>query len=132
MKHIARLLVGLIGTVSVLMALALWFNMEALVPQLGIVPMGTLGRATVRADIAGLFMGIGLMMTMAAWKMSRSWAYGALVLVGSAVAGRLAGVLVDGGSPEIWPPILIEALAILILLWARSIWRMEYPRAEIA
>ena len=124
MKHISRLLVGLIGTVSVLMALALWFNMEAMLPQMGISATGTLGRATVRADIAGLFMGIGLMMTMAAWKMSRSWAFGALVLVGSAIAGRLVGVLVDGGSPEIWPPIIVEAVAILILLWARSIWRV--------
>ena len=132
MKHISRLLVGLIGTVSVLMALALWFNMEAMLPQMGIAPIGALGRATVRADIAGLFMGIGLMMVMAAWKMSRSWAFGALVLVGSAIAGRLVGVLADGGSPEIWPPIIVEAVAILILLWARSIWRMEYPRAEIA
>ena len=123
MKQIARLLVGLIGTASLLMALALWFNMEAFVPQLGIETVSPVGRATVRADIAGLFMGIGIMMVMAAWKSSSAWAYGALVLVGGAIAGRLVGVAADGAGPGIWPPIIVEAVAIAILLWARTVWK---------
>lgn len=123
MKLIARGLVGLVGALSILTALGLWFNMEASLARMGIEPIGLVGRATVRADIAGLFVGIGVMMLMAAWKSSRSWAFGALVLTSGALAGRILSLLIDGSSAESWPPIVVEAVAVSLLLWARSAWK---------
>ena len=123
MKLITRGLVGLVGALSILTALGLWFNMEASVARMGIEPIGLVGRATVRADIAGLFVGIGVMMLMAAWKSSRSWAFGALVLTSGALAGRILSLLIDGSSAESWPPIVVEAVAVSLLLWARSAWK---------
>jgi glycosyltransferase involved in cell wall biosynthesis len=123
MRQIVRLLVGLIGAASLLAALTFWLNMEALLKGFGIEPVGLVGRATVRADMAGLFLTIAVMALMAAWKRSRMWALGALVPIIAAIAGRLVGVMIDGTAPEIWPPIMIEAFGIAVLLWARSVWR---------
>ena len=66
MKTILRALVGLSGLLSILMVLGLWFGMERILPAIGLMTNdlanGLVGRATVRADIAGLFGGMGLAM----------------------------------------------------------------------
>jgi hypothetical protein len=123
MKMAVRILVALMGLVSILMMLNLWLHMGSVTGQLGIAPEGIVGRATVRADIGGLFGGIGVFCLMAAWKQSRMWALGALVLVSVAVLGRFVAVLMDGSGPGVWGPIGVEAVTIAILLWARQAWR---------
>jgi hypothetical protein len=97
--------------------------MEALVAQLGISPTGLVARATVRADIAGLFGSIGLFALMAALRESRAWALGALAMTSVAIVGRLVGVVLDGSGPGVWFPIIVEAVMILLLLAARQFWR---------
>ena len=124
MRHIARLLVGLVGAASLLAGLTFWFNMEALLTDFGIETAGLVGRATVRADMGGLFLTIAVMALMAAWKRSRMWALGALVPLCAAIVGRLIGVVADGAGSGIWPPIMVEAFSIAVLVWARSIWRV--------
>jgi hypothetical protein len=123
MKIVLRILVGFSGVVALLMMLNLWFHMGAVTGALGITTEGLVGRATVRADIGGLFGGIAVFCIMAAWKQSRMWASGALVLVSTAILGRLIGVALDGTGPGVWGPIGVEAVMIAILLWARKVWR---------
>jgi hypothetical protein len=123
MKRISRILVGLLGAVALRMMLNIWFHMGSVTGALGIIPGGLVGRATVRADIGGLFGGIAVFCLMAAWKQSRLWALGALVLVSTAILGRLIGVALDGSGPGVWGPIGVEAVMIFILLWARKVWR---------
>lgn len=122
MKLVQRILVGLIGVLTVLVALRLWFAMDGALSQFGIAPLNLVGRQTVRADMAGLFMSIGVFSLMAAWKQSRTWALGALVVTGAAIAGRLVGVLIDGAGAGVWPPVVIEAVIIAILVWVRRSW----------
>jgi hypothetical protein len=123
MALVQRILVGLIGALSVLTAMRLWFAMDSALTQFGVSPLNQVGRQTVRADMGGLFLGIGLFCVMAAWKQSRTWALGALVVTGAAIAGRLAGVLIDGAGAGVWPPIEVEAVVIAVLLWVRSSWK---------
>ncbi len=122
MRMLPRLLVTLVGLFSVMMALRFWFDMTPVLAQFGVDPQGLVGRATVRADIGGMFMGMGFMALMAAWRENRAWATGMLVMVLSAITGRLLSVLLDGTAPAIWPPIGVEVVMIAILLFARSRW----------
>ena len=123
MKMLVRILVGLSGLVALLMMLNLWFHMGSVTGAMGITTEGILGRASVRADVGGLFGGIGVFSVMAAWKQSRTWALGALVLVALAIAGRFVGVMMDGTGPGVWGPIGVEAFMIALLVWARQAWR---------
>ena len=122
MRNAARLIVAFQGVVALAVALALWFAMDGIVFELGILPLDVTGRATVRADIAGLFAGIGVMALMAAWQQSPHWANAVLVLMAAALAGRGATIVMDGIGPNTWPPMILEAVSILILSWARSVW----------
>ena len=123
MKMLVRILVGLSGLVALLMMLNLWFHMGSVIGAMGITTEGLVGRASVRADVGGLFGGIGVFALMAVWKQSRTWALGALVLVSLAIAGRFVGVVMDGSGPGVWGPIGVEAFTIAILVWARQAWR---------
>jgi hypothetical protein len=126
MKLLARIIVGLIGIASALAALKLWFDMGPVLAQFGIETKNLAGRATVRADIGGLFMGLGVMSMIAAWQQSRIWALRVMVLAGCALAGRLVTVALDGTGPDTWGPVVVEAVAIVILYWARTVWRQAH------
>lgn len=124
MKSLARALVTLSGLASIGVALGLWFGIDALLPKLGLATTdlgaGLVGRATVRADIAGLFGGMGLAMLVAALRQSRAWTNVVLLFVCVAITGRFISLGLDGAPALVMPPIVIEALAILLLLWFRS------------
>jgi hypothetical protein len=124
MKRFARPIVALMGLLSLATALGLWFAMDGLLPQLGIAPndlaSGLVGRATVRADIAGMFGGMGLAMLIAAQRLSRSWTNAVLIFASTAITGRIVSLILDGAPAIVWPPIAIEAIAIAVLLWFRS------------
>ena len=124
MKRLARPIVALMGLASIGMALALWVGMDGVLPRLGIAPndlaSGLVGRATVRADIAGLFGGMGLAMLIAAQRLSRTWTNAVLIFASTAITGRFVSLILDGASAVVWPPIAIEAISIMILLWFRS------------
>lgn len=124
MKMIARGLVGLSGLLSVLTALGLWFGMDRLLPNLGLtindLGDGLVGRATVRADIAGMFGGMGLAMLIAAVRHSRAWTEVVLVFATCAITGRIISLVLDGAPSVVFPPILVEAVAIALLLWFRQ------------
>ncbi len=122
MKWVPRILVGIAALLSMMVALRCWFDMAPVITQFAIIPEGLVGRATVRADIGGMFMGMAVMGIMAAWKESRSWAIGMLVFAICAISGRLIGVIVDGAGPGVWPPIGVELVVIAILLYARVRW----------
>lgn len=124
MKTIIRALVGVSGALSCLMALALWLSMDALLPRMGIqmsdLADGLVGRATVRADIAGLFGGMGLAMLIASLRQSRAWTEAALLFVSIAFTGRLVGLALDGAPAAVIPPIVVEAIAVALLASYRA------------
>ncbi len=123
MRLLARILVGLFGAMSALIALRFWFDMGPLLGQFGIEAKGIVGRATVRADIGGLFMGMGIMMLLAAWQQSRIWALRVMVVGACALMGRFVSVAMDGSGPDTWGPVIVEMVTLAILYWARTVWR---------
>jgi hypothetical protein len=122
MRNAARLIVGFQGICALAVALILWFAMDGALARLGLSVLDVTGRATVRADIGGFFAGLGVMALVAAWKESPTWANAVLGLMAVALAGRCLTLVMDGIGPFTWPPMIIEAVSILILSWARSVW----------
>lgn len=123
MAKTARALVVLMGVISLAMTLGLWVRVEDIMPKIGLAASdlanGLAGRATVRADIAGLFGGMGIALLLAGLRQSRHWANVALLFTSLAITGRFVSLLLDGAAQAIWPPIFIEAAVIAVLLWYR-------------
>jgi hypothetical protein len=124
MVIIPRILVGIAALGSIILALGLWLGQEQVIPALGIATTdlagGLVGRATVRADIAGLFGGMGICMLIAVIRQSVHWVNAVLVFVGVAITGRLIGLVMDGGGDAVIQPIIVEAVTIGLLLWLRA------------
>jgi hypothetical protein len=124
MVIIPRILVGIAALGSLILALGLWLGMEQVIPALGIsttdLAGGLVGRATVRADIAGLFGGMGICMLIAVIRGSVQWVNAVLVFVGVAITGRFVGLMMDGGGNAVIQPIIVEAVTIGLLLWLRA------------
>lgn len=110
-----RVLVGVLGLVSVAMAARIWADPGAVAAQMGLLVNGPLGQATLRADVAGLFAAIGGLSIFGAVKGDGRWLLAPLCLVVAALAGRLLTLVLAGFTPEQAPPILIEVLIALIL-----------------
>jgi hypothetical protein len=122
MKRVAQMLVGLLGLGSVAMALSFWFRLGGMATQFGILPQNLTGLATVRADIAGLFLGMGFIMLIAAVHQSRMWSLAAIIMVSAALAGRFVTMAISGTDAGTWPPVAVEVIGIALLLWARNAW----------
>lgn len=122
MALFSRILVGLIGLLSLFSAAQHWFGIEALVNERGLHAIGDIGRANMRADVGGIFVGIGLFAIMAAWKENRIWLTATILLVSGALLGRFISVAIDGYTPRVGAPILVEAMVIAALALAYWSW----------
>lgn len=115
MRSILRGLIGLIGVLGLLMALRIWMAPAAAAGKLGLVGQGALGEATLRADVAGFFGVAGGLALYAAIRNRASLLTAPLLLIGAALAGRIVTLATSGPAPEAVPPMVVEAVLVLIL-----------------
>jgi hypothetical protein len=122
MLKVTRLTTATIGLLSLTTMFNIWFNTTNAVAPMGIEAGDLITRATARADIAGLFGGIGILALWAAWRTDRAALTGAILLSGMAFAGRWISVLIDGVGAGVWPPIIVEAIVIGLFALAYRTW----------
>jgi hypothetical protein len=122
MDMAARGLIGLIAAFFLINGLGFWFNQEAQNAMFALATANDLGKASIRADFGGFFLAVGIMSAMAAWKRCRWSAAGAALLLGLALVGRGVSLAMDGAVPGFAPPMIVEAVCVAILLWARKLW----------
>jgi len=118
-RTIIRGLVGIAGLLGLLVATRLLLAPEVTGLKLGLTPVGSLGLATIRADVAGFFAVTGGLSLFAAWKNDRALILAPPLLIGAALAGRCLNLAVQGVSPEQVPPMVIEAVLLVLLAFAR-------------
>lgn len=123
MAILVRILVGLVAALFLFIGFGIWFDFDSTVAGLGLVSDNPLGRAAVRADFGALFFGVGGMSAMAAWQRSRTYAFGAMLLLIIALSGRVVSLILEGPAPGGTEPMVVEALGIAILAWAGHQWR---------
>ncbi len=127
MNLAARIVVGLMVLVFGSVGLGFWFSLET--QAVGFALQGAvdganlLGRASVRADFGAFFLTVAVLCGYAAWKRSGAAATGAALMFGLALLGRILSILLEGPAPGGVMPMGVEAVSVLVLLWARSVWK---------
>lgn len=123
----ARVLVGLMVLLFGSMGLGFWFNLETQATQFALQnavdAANLMGRASVRADFGSFFLTVAVLCAYAAWKRCGAAAVGAALLFGIALLGRLVSVALDGPAPGGTFSMVVEAVSVAILLWARKAWK---------
>lgn len=124
-RTIFRILIGVMGLLSLQGAWHHWFNVAGLANERGMKALGDIGQANIRADVGGIFLAIGLLSLIAAWRQSRLWALATIIVVGSALFGRFVSIALDGYSERVMQPITIEAVVLAILLGGYFVWKKK-------
>ncbi|HEX5378717.1 MAG TPA: hypothetical protein VFW47_09080 [Phenylobacterium sp.] len=119
-RPIIRILLGAVGVLAVLLALRIWVNPVAAGAALGVEGRGGLGLATLRADVAGFFGAAGALALAAAVRDDRRLVTAPLVMIGLALTGRLITVALGGLEPAQVPPIVVEAVLVVVLATGRK------------
>jgi len=97
MKTFSRILVSLSALTFLAMGLQLWIAPEQAANLFGIEATRGSGLISLRADLGGLFIGLGLLAGAGAWALRRGGLLASIVMLSAIVAGRTAGWLVAGG-----------------------------------
>jgi len=131
MTTISRILVSLAALTFLAVGLEFWVAPEQAAQQFGIEAIRGVGMINVRADLGGLFIGLGVLCAAGAWTKRRAGLIAATVVLAAVVVGRCVGWLVDGrveiGARELG--IELVGLAALIAL-SRSLGVTPQPSEE--
>ena len=118
MNRALQIIIGVLA--ALLLAQALWMVFD---PQVTVDAMAIeatngnlLGLSTLRADVAGLFLGMGLMLALGLWQRNSTWFLAVAVLMGTIAFGRLVGFVADGVTGTAVTNFVIEIVAIG-LMW---------------
>lgn len=114
MRVVLRLLVGVLGLLGLLIALAVWANPAGPADKFGLDLVGMLGRASMRADFAGFFAGTGGLALAAAVRSDARLLTAPLLLVCVALSGRVLTTALDGFTPDMAAPMIIETVLIIV------------------
>ena len=113
-----RLLIGLVGLLALGVSIRLWTAPAKVGAILGLASEGLAGMATLRADVAGFFAGVGLFSFLAALRGDRILVV-PLTLVGLALAGRLLSAVLLGLPPQQYASVAIEVALVVLFLAGR-------------
>ena len=118
MQRVFRVLVGLLALLFIGYGLIYMFNPTDLAPLMGIEAKDVLGVSTLRADVCGMFLAIGLMLAAGLWRGDTTWFLAAAVLVGAIMLGRIVGIVADGHTRMVVANLVTEVVIVAILLGA--------------
>lgn len=119
---ITRILVAVISVLALLGVSQHWFDLDAVAVERGMQAIGDIGRANLRADVGGLFLGISGLTLFAAVRQHQGAILAATVLLGATLIGRFVSIAIDGYSAAVAPPMIVEAILIAILLFVYRTW----------
>ena len=116
MRTILRGVIGLVGLFNLALGLGFLLAPDKLAPAFHLAPLGTQGLATLRADFPGFFIGVGVFAIVGAWSGQARALVVPMLLLGTALFGRLVSLALDGVTPTAAQPMIAEAV-MLTILW---------------
>ena len=119
---LSRILVAIIGLIALLGVGQHWFDLDAVAVERGMQAIGDIGRANIRADVGGLFLGISALTLFAAIRQHQGAILAAALLLVATLFGRFVSIAIDGYSAPVAPPMMVEAILIAILLFVYRAW----------
>jgi hypothetical protein len=123
MNMTIRILTSVLGVAALLAVAALWLWPDGSAPTFGLTLGGAVARATVRADLAGLFLGLGIFSLLASAYQSADHARTALILTGAVVLGRVVNLAIVGIAPALIPPLGVELVMMAVYYAGMRTWR---------
>ena len=92
---------------------------------MGLVNLAAAGLGTVRADIAGFFIGGGIIQIVAAIRRDPDLVGPGQRLVLLARMGRAITLIIDGPVAAGIPSMGIELVLLVLLLWCKKVWHTQ-------
>lgn len=121
MAGILRILVVGIALVNIAIGLLFLFNPAGAAANFFLIPDGSQGMATLRADFPGFFITGGTFAMIGAVQRDARALLVPMLLLAIAITGRTVSLVADGVGPEALPPMAAEAVMIAVLALARRV-----------
>lgn len=119
MQVILRALLLLSGGFFILYGIGFLLNPVSSGADFGLAPQGTLGLATIRADMTAFFVISGVCLAWGTWSQKSDLLLAAAGLMGIAIIGRVVTLAVNGTHEGWFIPIIVEAVAVTLALVGR-------------
>ncbi len=117
MKTLSRILVSLAAVTLLAVAVLFWTNPGAAARQFGLEAADAAGLVNIRADLGGLFAGLGCLCALGAWTRRRGALAAAAVVLAAVVIGRTLGWMLDAPVPIGGRELAVELGALAALGW---------------
>ncbi|UPT64231.1 MAG: DUF4345 family protein [Hyphomonadaceae bacterium JAD_PAG50586_4] len=121
MKLVLRIVLGLAGLLFIVIGLSFWANPANPAARLGIEAASALGTSSLRADMAAFFGVAGFLTLGAVVRSNARLITAPLLMIAVALTGRIITVIVDGYTPDMMQPMVIEAVLLALLAAGRRL-----------
>ena len=121
MRNLVRGLVGAVGLLGLFLALAFWIHPEQAAAKFGLQTLGSLGLASVRADIGALFGAVGILSLLGAVRNRGDLLLAPMIIIALALAARIFSLVMTGLSQDLIPPMVVEVVLLTILVLGRRV-----------
>lgn len=125
MVMLSRVLLAAMGLLFLVVGAGLWLNTGEAAANMGLVDLAAAGLGTVRADIAGFFIGGGVIQIIAAIRRDPDLLWPVQLLVLLALLGRTVTLILDGPVAAGIPSMGIEIALLVLLLWCKKSWSTQ-------
>jgi hypothetical protein len=115
LQKILRVVIGLFGILFVALAASFLLDPARAAAGLGVGPLAPLGLATLRGDFFAFFAAGGILSLVGAIRNDARFLTAPLLMIGLTLTGRLITVAVSGYDAAMAPPMVIEAVIVLLL-----------------
>ncbi len=115
MRNVVRAVVALVGLFNLVLGLTFLFDPAQAGLRFFLTSLGTQGMATMRADFTAFFVTGASFALVGAWRTWRTPLLVPLLLLGIAITGRVVSLIADGAPHQAFPPMLVEAVMIVVL-----------------
>ncbi|MCZ0945277.1 MAG: DUF4345 family protein [Gammaproteobacteria bacterium] len=118
MNKALQIIIGILAALTLVQALWMAFDPQMTESAMGIEATNgnLLGLSSLRADVAGLFLGMGVMLALGLWQRNSTWFLAVALLMGTIAFGRLVGFVADGVTGMAVTSFVIE-IVVIGLMW---------------
>ena len=118
MSKAMQVVIGILAALVLLQAVWMVFDPQVAETAMGIEATdgNLLGLSTLRGDLGGLFLGLGVMLALGLWTRDSTWFLAVGALMATIMFGRLVGFAMDGLTGMAAANFVIEII-VVGLMW---------------
>jgi hypothetical protein len=126
LQKVFRVVIGLFGILFIALGAGFLLDPARAAAGLGVGPLAPLGLATLRGDFFAFFAAGGLLSLVGAIRNDARFLTAPLLMIALTLAGRLITIAVSGFDAAMAPPMVVEAVIVLLLaLGSRNLARTQ-------